>query len=155
MSIVFHLLVSLQVLFYLVPIKSDDTWVGWKELALEIEQLQEKQPNTFIFSNDNYKTSACLNFFMENKVYAQNIIGLPALHFDYLGDNLSTLKGKNAFFIDSDKRFKNKEKLGNIDPLLSYHFKKVIELAPIIIKINEKESRKFWIFYCTDYQAKK
>ncbi|WP_223267256.1 glycosyltransferase family 39 protein [Polaribacter sp. IC073] len=154
-SIVFHVLFSLQILFYFVPIKSDDTWVGWKELALETEKLQEKYIDTFIFSNDNYKTTACLNFFMEDKVYAQNIIGLPALHFDYLDDNLSILKGRNALFIDSDKRFKNKEKLGEIDPLLTSHFKKVTELAPIIIKINGKESRKFWVFYCTDYQPKK
>jgi 4-amino-4-deoxy-L-arabinose transferase-like glycosyltransferase len=99
-SIVFHLLISLQVIFYIFPVKSDDTWVGWKELAEETKKLQEEHPNTFVFSDDNYKTSACLNFFMDNKVYAQNIIGLPALHFDYLGDNLSTLKGQNAFFID-------------------------------------------------------
>ncbi|QOD60801.1 glycosyltransferase family 39 protein [Polaribacter haliotis] len=154
-SIVFHIAVSLQVIFYLVPIKSDDTWVGWKELASETEELQENYPNTFIFSNDNYKTSACLNFFMDDKVYAQNIIGLPALHFDYLGDDLSTLKGKNAIFIDSDKRFNNKDKLGTIDPLLTTYFKNVAELEPIIIKINDKESRKFWVFYCTDYQPKK
>lgn len=154
-SIVFHLLVSLQILFYLVPIKSDDTWVGWKELALETEKLQKQHPNTFVFSNDNYKTSACLNFFMDDKIYAQNIIGLPALHFDYLGDDLSVLNNKNALFIDSDKRFKNKEKLGKIDPLLTSHFKTVTELEPIIIKINGKESRKFWVFYCTNYQNKK
>lgn len=154
-SIVFHVLFSLQILFYLVPIKSDDTWVGWKELAAETKKLQEEYKNTFVFSNDNYKTSACLNFFMEEKVYAQNIIGLPALHFDYLGDNLSTLKSKNAIFIDSDKRFKDKKKAGIIDPLLQIHFKEVIELEPIIIKINGKESRKFWVFYCTDYQPKK
>lgn len=154
-SIVFHFLFSLQIIFYLVPIKSDDTWVGWKELALETEQLQKEYPNTFVFSNDNYKTSACLNFFMDDKVYAQNIIGLPALHFDYLGDDLSTLKGKNALFIDSDKRFKNNKKLGEINPLLTANFKNVKELDPIIIKINGTESRKFWIFYCTDYQPKK
>ncbi|KGL62942.1 glycosyltransferase family 39 protein [Polaribacter sp. Hel1_85] len=154
-SIVFHVLVSLQVLFYLVPIKSDDTWVGWEELAIETEKLQEKYQNTFVFSNDNYKTSACLNFFMDDKVYAQNIIGLPALHFDYLGDNLSALNSKNALFIDSDKRFKNKNLKGDYHPLLNNHFKKVTELEPIIIKINGKESRKFWIFYCTNYQAKK
>lgn len=154
-SIVFHVLVGLQIIFYLVPIKSDDTWVGWKELAIEIENIKKKEPNTFIFSNDNYKTSACLNFFMEEKVYAQNIIGLPALHFDYLGDNLTTLKGKNAIFIDSDKRFKNNNKLGEINSLLTVNFKEVTELEPIIIKINGKESRKFWVFYCTDYQPKK
>ena len=154
-SIVFHVLFSLQILFYLVPIKSDDTWVGWKELAIETEDLQEKYPNTFVFSDDNYKTAACLNFFMDDKVYAQNIIGLPALHFDYLGDDLSTLNNKNAIFIDSDKRFKNKNKLGEINPLLTKYFKNVTELEPIIIKVNGKEQRKFWIFYCTDYQPKK
>ncbi|MEE9408112.1 MAG: glycosyltransferase family 39 protein [Polaribacter sp.] len=154
-SIVFHVLFSLQILFYLAPIKSDDTWVGWKELALEAEKLQEKYTDTFVFSNDNYKTSACLNFFMNDKVYAQNIIGLPALHFDYLGDDLSTLKGQNAIFIDSDKPFKDNKKLGNIDSLLTNHFKEVVELTPIIIKINNKERRKFWVFYCTDYQPKK
>jgi 4-amino-4-deoxy-L-arabinose transferase-like glycosyltransferase len=154
-SIVFHLLVSLQILFYLVPIKSDDTWVGWKELAVETEKLKVTYSDTFIFSNDNYKTSACLNFFMDEKVYAQNIMGLPALHFDYLGDDLSILKGKNALFIDSDKRFNNSEKLGEINSQLLTYFNKVTELEPIIIKINGKESRKFWIFYCTDYQLKK
>ena len=154
-SIVFHLLVSLQILFYLVPIKSDDTWVGWKELGEEISALKEKNATTFIFSNDNYKTSAALNFFMKEKVYAQNIIGLPALHFDYLGDDLAVLKGKNALFIDSDKRFKNDFLLEKANPLLKNHFKTVTQLAPIIIKINERESRKFWVFFCTDYQPKK
>jgi 4-amino-4-deoxy-L-arabinose transferase-like glycosyltransferase len=154
-SIVFHILVSAQILFYLVPIKSDDTWVGWKELASEIKTLPEKKINTFVFSNDNYKTSACLNFFMDEKVYAQNIIGLPALHFDYLGDNLASLNNKNAIFIDSDKRFKNDKLKGNQNPILNKYFDKVIELAPIIIKINNKESRKFWVFYCTNYQYKK
>ena len=154
-SIVFHVLVSLQILFYLVPIKSDDTWVGWEELALETEKLQEKYPNTFVFSNDNYKTSACLNFFMDEKVYAQNIIGLHALHFDYLGDDLSTLNTKNGLFIDSDKRFKSIDQKGSYYPLLNNYFDNVTELEPIIIKINGKESRKFWIFYCTNYQAKK
>jgi hypothetical protein len=117
--------------------------------------LQKTYTDTFVFSNDNYKTSACLNFFMDDKVYAQNIIGLPALHFDYLGDNLELLKGKNALFINSDKRFKNKNKLHEIDPLLSTYFKSVTELAPIVTKINGKACRKFWVFYCTDYQPKK
>ncbi len=154
-SIVFHVLFSLQILFYLVPIKSDDTWVGWKELVTEINTLKEKNLDTFIFSDDNYKTSACLNFFMDDKVYAQNILGLPALHFDYLGDDLSNLNNKNAIFIDSDKRFKDNNLKGDQHPLLSKHFDSVTELAPIIIKINNKQSRKFWVFYCTNYQYKK
>ncbi len=154
-SIAFHVLASLQILFYVVPIKSDDTWVGWNELAIETKKLQKKYPNTFVFSNDNYKTSACLNFYMNEKVYAQNIIGLPALHFDYLKDNLSSLNTKNALFIDSDKRFKNGAKKGNHHPLLKKYFDKVIELEPIIIKINDRKVRKFWVFYCSNYETKK
>ena len=154
-SIVFHVLFSLQILFYLAPIKSDDTWVGWNELAQETKNIQKTHPNTFVFSDDNYKTSACLNFFMDQKVYAQNIIGLPALHFDYLGDDLTLLNNKNALFIDSDKRFKNNDKKGDYNPLLDNYFEKVTELTPIIIKINALQSRKFWIYYCTNYQSKK
>ncbi|MDY0779808.1 glycosyltransferase family 39 protein [Tenacibaculum sp. IB213877] len=153
-SVVIHLLLSLQILFYVVPIKSDDTWIGWKELAQETQQLQKKYPDTFVFSDDGYKTSACLNFFMDDKVYAQNIIGKHALHFDYLGDNLSTLNGKNALFIDSDKRFKNKEKRNKQEPLLSDYFSSVVELEPIIIKINDNEVRKFWVYYCENYHFK-
>mgnify|MGYP001560437674 FL=1 len=154
-SIAFHVLAGLQILFYIVPIKSDDTWVGWNELAIETKKLQKKYPNTFVFSNDNYKTSACLNFYMNEKVYAQNIIGLPALHFDYLKDNLSSLNTKNALFIDSDKRFKNNAKKGNQHPLLKKYFDKVIELEPIIITINDRKVRKFWVFYCSNYETKK
>jgi hypothetical protein len=154
-SIVFHVAVSLQVLFYLIPIKSDDTWVGWEELAEETKKLNEQYPNSFIFSNDNYKTSAVLNFYLDDKVYAQNIIGLHALHFNYLNDNLSALNGKDAIFIDSDKRFRNADKKGEIDPLLTPYFENIKELEPIIIKHNNKEIRKFWVFYCSNYQSKK
>lgn len=152
-SIVLHILVALEVVFYIVPIKSDDTWVGWKELANETTHLQEQYPNTFIFSNDNYKTSACLNFYLDEKVYAQNVIGKHALHFDYLGDDLRLLNGKNGLFINSDKRFKNSQKRGKTTPLLNTYFEKVTELKPIIIKTNGKETRKFWVFYCEGYNA--
>jgi len=154
-SIVFHIALSLQVLFYLVPIKSDDTWVGWEELAEETTELKKQYPNTFVFSNDSYKTSAALNFYLNDKVYAQNIIGLHALHFDYLKDDLSILNGKDAIYIDSDKRFRNADKKGETEPALQAYFESIEELEPIIIKRNNKEIRKFWVFYCKNYQNKK
>jgi len=150
-SIGIHLLVSLQILFYLVPIKSDDTWVGWEDLVSKTEALQKEYPNTFIFSDDGYKTTACMTFFSAQKIYAQNIIGKPALHFDYLGDDLSLLQGKNALFIDSDKRFRNKNKKGTHPTDLDGYFSNITELPPIIIKVNGKESRKFWIYFCKNY----
>lgn len=155
-SVVFHLLVAIQVLFYLAPIKSDDTWIGWEELAFEVKMLSEQHPNSFVFSADDYKTAAVLNFYLDEKIYAKNIIGLPALHFDYVGDNLSELNGKNALFIDSDKRFKNNAKRGALEiPLMKNYFESITELNPIIIKRKGKEVRKFWVFYCTNYQYKK
>jgi len=156
LSIVFHLAIATQVVFYLVPVKSDDTWVGWKQLSEKVAELQEQHPNSFIFSADGYKTSAVLNFYLEDKIYGMNILGFPALHFDYLGDNLSLLNGRDAIYVDSDKRFKNRDKQGQILPVeLNDYFKEVIELEPIIIKKGNKEVRKFWVFYCANYQHKK
>lgn len=154
MAIAIHVALSLQIFFYWVPIKSDDTWVGWKELAGETKKLKKSYPDSFIFSNDSYKTTAALNFYLEDeeRIYAQNIIGLQALHYDYIEDDLSDLKGKNAIFIDSDKRFKNSDKRGDVHPaVLSEYFETVTEIDPIIIKKNGKKVRKFWVFYCTRY----
>lgn len=147
-----HLLVSLQVFFYLVPIKSDDTWVGWEELVVATEKLQETYPDTFIFADDGYKTTACMTFFTDQKIYAQNIIGKPALQFDYIGDDLTLLNGKNALFLDSDKRFKTKDKRGEYPKELDSYFADITELEPIIIKINGKETRKFWVYICKNYK---
>lgn len=151
-SVVLHLLLAVQILFYVFPVKSDDTWVGWKQLADETKKLQKEMPNTFVFSADKYKTSACLNFYFDERVYAQNIFGMPAKQFDYVGDDVLKLQGKNAIFINSDTRFKTDEKNGKIDPLLQKNFEKVIELKPIIVSINDRERRKFWVYYCENYQ---
>ena len=116
-SIVLHLAIATQILFYLVPIKSDDTWVSWQELSEATIQLKKEYPNAFLFSADGYKTSAVLNFYLEEKVYSGNILGLHGLHFEYLGDDLTKLNGLNALYIDSDKRFKTNDKRGEILPL--------------------------------------
>ncbi len=154
-SAAIHLLVSLQVFFYLVPIKSDDTWVGWKELVVATEKLQEEYPNTFVFSDDGYKTTACMTFFTTQKIYAQNIIGKPALQFDYIGDDLTKLNGKNALFIISDKRYKSNAKRGEHPKELEHYFSSITELNPIIIEINGKETRKFWVYVCENYSYSK
>lgn len=152
-SIVFHIALALQVLFYLAPINSDDTFVGWEELSEEVIQLTNEYPDTFVFSADGYKTSAVLNFYLDEKVYGRNIVGLNALHFDYLGDDLSELNGKNAIYIDSDKRFRNSDKRNQILPVeLNDYFTKITELEPIFIKRGDKDIRKFWVYYCEGYQ---
>lgn len=150
---VLHVAFAIEVIFYPVQIKSDDTWFGWEQLANQLETLQKSYPNTFIFSADSYKTSAELRFFLPQKTYAQNIIGKPALQFDYVGDNVLLLAGKNALFVDSDPGFKNTFKNGSIPPELKLYFKQVQELEPIIIKNGNSNARKFWVYYCAGYKA--
>ncbi len=151
---VFHLAFAIEVIFYPVPIKSDDTWFGWKQLANRLETIQKSYPNTFIFSADGYKTSAELSFFLPQKIYAQNILEKPALQFDFVGTNILFLAGKNALFVDSDPGFKNAEKNGSIPPELKTYFKQVQELEPIIIKNGDNNARKFWVYYCKGYKAR-
>ncbi len=154
-SILFHIALATQLLFYLVPIKSDDTWVGWEELSVEVKLLQKKYPKTFIFSTDEYKTSAILNFYLNKRVYGKNILGEPALQFDYLGDNLTTLDSENALYINSDKKFKNNNKLGELPPSFKLFFESTVELEPIIVNEGTNYERKFWVYYCISYQPKK
>jgi len=153
-AIVLHLALAIEVLFYIVPVKSDDTWFGWGQLAQNVNEIQKNYPNTFIFSADNYKTTAILNFYLNKKVYGGNIIGEFALQYDYIGDDLSLLNGKNALFLNSDKRIKTDSKSGIIPKDLKSYFKEVKELNPIIIKHNGKTVRKFWVYYAKIYQNK-
>ena len=101
-SLIIHVVLAIEVIFYPVEIKSDDTWIGWSDLANSVQALKKIYPDNFIFSADDYKTSAELNFYLNEMVYSQNIIGRRALQFDFVGSDLGSLKGKNALFIDSD-----------------------------------------------------
>jgi hypothetical protein len=154
-AVIFHLAIASQVVFYFVPINSDDTWVSWKELGEEVEEISENDPEAFIFSMDGYKTAAQLRFFTSKAVFAQNVIHEPALQFDYLEDVMEDYRGKNAFYIDSDKRNNNKKKLGKLPVKIEPYFKAYIELDPIIINEGTSKERKFWVFYCKNYLPKK
>ncbi|RYY25823.1 MAG: glycosyltransferase family 39 protein [Sphingobacteriaceae bacterium] len=152
MAAVLHLAFAAEVIFYPVPVKSDDTWFGWKQLAEQVQIRQKAYPNTFIFSADSYKTSAELRFFLPQKIYAQNVLGRPALQFDYVGDNMLLLRGKNALFIDSDPGFHDRLKSATTPPELITRFHKIQQLEPIFIKNGNQEVRKFWAYYCEGYQ---
>lgn len=152
LSIGIHIVLAIEILFYVVPVKGDDTWFGWEELAKEVTQIQEGYPDTFIFSADNYKTTSILNFYLNQKVYSQNVIGEFALHYNFIGDNLSNLNGKNALFIDSDKNLKTDKQSSIIPDKLKPYFTEITELKPILIKLRGKTVRKFCVYYATNYQ---
>jgi hypothetical protein len=154
-SIVLHLVLAVEVIFYIVPIRSDDTWYGWSDFAEKVESVRNQYPKAFVFAADDYKTSAVLNFYLDEMVYSKNIVGKNALQFDYIGSNLRDLNGKNAVFIDSNPRFHDLEnENGAIPPDFSNWFDQIIPLKPILIEKNGKVIRKFSVFLCKNYHAR-
>lgn len=153
-SLVFHIAFMIQVFYYPVSIQSDDTWWGWKDLAAEVKEIKTDYPNDFIFSDDGYKTSAELNFFLRaEKVYSGNVIGKHGLQFSMIDSDLSHLKGKDALFIDSRKRFNNVDKEDIPHPLLDQYFETVEQLSPIVLyNVKGQAKRKFLVYRLTNYR---
>ncbi|MEO6537624.1 MAG: glycosyltransferase family 39 protein [Ferruginibacter sp.] len=150
-SLVIHLVLAVEVFFYPVNIKSDDTWEGWDKLATEVQNRRSYYPTAFIFAADDYKTSAILNFYLPEFVYSVNVLGAPALQFDYIGTNLNALKGKDALYINSVPRFKNEQQENLYPDSLPAHFTSITQLEPILIKKNGKTILKFLVFLCKNY----
>ncbi|MEJ8804505.1 ArnT family glycosyltransferase [Pontibacter sp. H249] len=156
LSVVFHLVLLVQVLFYPVPVKSDDTWWGWDKLAASVKSLKREYPGYFVVSDDGYKTSAVLNFYMDEPIYAGNVIGKHGLQFSLTHADLSHLNGKNAIFLDSKSRFTDTLKSNETDDELNRFFEKVTELEPIIITDeNGTPIRKFLVYKCEHYNYEK
>ena len=152
-SLVLHLLLAVQIIFYPVNVKSDDTWFGWEEFSEEVDDLMNDHPDAFLFSDDHYKTSAVLSFYLDHKVYAGNVIGSNGKQFYLLDPDLSGLNGSEAIFIDSDKRFKHTDKSNKIPEKLLIYFDKVEELDPILVGKEEgKPLRKFLVYKCYGYK---
>jgi hypothetical protein len=151
-SILLHLVLAIEIIFYVVPIRSDDTWFGWKEFAVKVETVRKQYPDVFIFSSDDYKTSAILNFYLNEMVYAKNVVGENALQFDFIGTDLTKLNGKDAIFINSNPGFTDLKNENSGIPSFYYaYFLEIIPLEPILIEKNGRVVRKFSLFLCKQY----
>jgi len=150
-SLIIHAGLFVEIVFYPVPVRSDDTWVGWEELHRKSQILKTQYKADFIFSADSYKTSAELNLLSREFIYGQNVIGEHALHFSYIGTDLSKLKGKNAIFLDSEPSFKNLARKAGDPPAINGHFTSVRQLRPIVIFRNGRPVRKFLVYFCQNY----
>lgn len=149
-AIVLHLVLAIQVIFYPIIIRSDDTWIGWKALARETKQLAQQNPDYFIFSADDYKTSAVLNFYLNRMVYSKEILGERALEFDYVGTDIRDLAGKNAIFIDSDPRLRPDYKTIYL-PRLEQYFSEIKPMDTIRVMKNDRLVRLFFVYSCRNY----
>lgn len=148
-AFVVHLAMAVELLFYPVHVNSDDVWVGWGKMARTVKQLKTQYPGDFVFSADDYKTSAVLNFYFDELVYGQNVLGRKALQFDYIGTDLNTLKGRNALFVNSRVGDVTDER-AFADTLRKF-FIDVQPLTPVISRKNGKIVREFLVFRCIDY----
>ena len=151
-SLILHLALAVEIIFYVVPIRSDDTWFGWSALAGKVETLRKKYPDAFIFSLDDYKTASVLNFYLNEMVYSNNVTGQRALQYDFIGTDLKNLNGKDAIYIDSNPRFTDLKNENDKIPIFFYaYFYRIIPLEPILIEKNGRVERKFSVFLCKDY----
>ncbi len=155
LSLIVHVLLGIEIIFYIIPIRSDDTWYGWRDLSSQVEKLHKEYPETFIFSAVDYKTVAVLNFFLKDDVYAKNIVGERALQFDYVGTDLQKLNGKNALFINSNPRYDNLENENKLPVSYYSYFDSITPLHPILIERNNRVVRKFSVFICKGYHFPK
>lgn len=152
---VLHIFGLIQVIFVPIPIKSDDTWVGWEELAEQIRPIDEAYPDHFFFADDHYKTSSIMNFYVEGRYfYGGNIIGHHALQYSIIDSDLEYLDGRNAIMIDSESRnFVEGKERKMIDDIFCY-FEHVKELDPIYIRNSDGEIiKKFVIRECINFQS--
>ena len=151
-SVLVHVLCIVEVIWMPVPIQSDDTWWGWDKLAVEAQKLKTAHPEAILFSDDLYKTSAALNFYLPEHVYAGNLIGEFAYQFALDDADVSSLEGKNALFITSEKHRRGEE---NIQTTLNEYFKSVTPLDSIILRDEKGQTRrKFAVFECNSYIPK-
>jgi 4-amino-4-deoxy-L-arabinose transferase-like glycosyltransferase len=154
-SVIIHLLLAIEIIFYVVPIRSDDTWFGWRNFAEQVENVHRLYPGAFIFSADDYKTAAVLNFFLNDEVYSKNIIGEKALQFDFVGTDLYKMNGRDALFIDSNPHFNDLKNENTIPVSFNSYFDTIIPLKPILVERRGQVVRKFSVFLCKDYHFHK
>ncbi len=147
----FHLAAAVELFFYVVPVPSDDTWFGWKELARQVSRASADHPSAFVFSADGYKTSAELSFYLQAPVYGPNVIGQRGLQFDYLGENLSRLQGRDGLMVSSSRGDLSARSPAPPDELARY-FEGVEELEPALIFKGSRLTRKFYVYWCHSYR---
>jgi 4-amino-4-deoxy-L-arabinose transferase-like glycosyltransferase len=153
-SLIISLLGLIFILLYPVPIKSDDTWWGWKQLNKELDKKLETKPGYFLLANDSYKTSAVLSFLRDDEVYAGNLINEKGLQFSIVHkDAPQQLKGRNALFVDSYPQFKKERFTDTVLFKLNNHFNEVTLLDTIILKTKfGTTARMFLIYDCKGYK---
>jgi hypothetical protein len=151
-SVLLHIVTFVELVWMPVPVHSDDTWWGWDKLATEIKTVKNQHPGYFVFSDDSYKISAALNFYLPEHVYAGNLIERHAFQFALNDRNLQPLTGRNALYITSELSQKKRRYEEKSQSILQRRFTSVHQLNSIVLKDNHGViRRKFAVFECKGY----
>jgi 4-amino-4-deoxy-L-arabinose transferase-like glycosyltransferase len=151
LSAVAHVAVAYALVAYPVALATDDTWFGWKDLASQVETRVAAHPGAFVFSKDDYKTTAELRFYSTAEVYARNVVGQRALAFDYFGDHLQALRGRDAVFLDSRPTEFDERPCEVPSAVVKSHFESVSAEPPILIRRSGEVVRKFCVWFAKGY----
>jgi len=145
-----HALFVVELLFYPVVLRTDDTWVGWRALAEDV--TARVRPGEFVFSADDYKTTAELLFYSDLEVYGRNVLGERALQFDYAGVEPRRLLGRNALFVDSSPLDPSgMEPQGPPPERLRQAFRAVQAEPPVRVRFRGTPVRSFRLWRCLGY----
>ncbi|MDP3452464.1 MAG: glycosyltransferase family 39 protein [Bacteroidales bacterium] len=151
-SVVFHIALIVQLIWMPAKVNSDDTWWGWEKLAQKVESLNTKNPHDFIFSDNSYKVSAVLNFYMADHIYAGNVIERSAFQFALDDDNLSHLWGRDAIYVTTDRFRRKRIKEGTVEQILNPYFSGVHIMDSLILMDSDgDEHRRFYFYHCHNY----
>ncbi len=153
-SVVIHLALLVQLIWMPVEIKSDDTWIGWRELTDKIEEIKEENPDDFIFSDNSYKITAAVNFYLDEHMYAGNIIDRFAYQFALDDQDLSHLEGLDAYYVTSSRYRKKRLREGPVEQLLAPYFSSVKLADSLEIRDRDGDTQRVFYFYdCDNYSA--
>jgi 4-amino-4-deoxy-L-arabinose transferase-like glycosyltransferase len=148
-SAVLHVLVLVQLFVYPVRL-GDDTWVGWRSLS---EQTRARLgPGDFVFSADDYKTTAELLLDGKVEAYGRNLLGQPALQFDFVGLDVHALAGRSGLFLDSDPRRFDDTPSGSPPAALVARCDRVEEEPPLLVYRGDRIVRRFRAWRCIGYR---
>ncbi|HEY1906773.1 MAG TPA: glycosyltransferase family 39 protein [Myxococcaceae bacterium] len=148
-SAVVHALVLVELFAYPVRL-GDDTWVGWRGLR---EQTRARLgPREFVFSADDYKTTAELLVDGTVEAYGRNLLGQPALQFDFVGLDVRALEGRTGLFLDSNPTRFDDAPSGPPPPALVARCDRVVEEPPVVVRRGERIVRRFGAWRCVGYR---
>ncbi len=148
-SALLHVLVLVELFAYPVRL-GDDTWVGWD--SLRAQTRARLGPGEFAFSADDYKTTAELLLDGSIEAHGRNLLGQPALQFDFVGLDPRALAGRTGLFLDSDPRRFDDGPSGVPPPALLQRCGTVLAEPPVLVRRGERIVRRFRAWRCVDYR---